>query len=314
MRLVLDAEPVAPRSLRPGLPRDLETICLKCLRKEPARRYTTAADLRDDLRRFLDGRPIVGRPVSTSERAWRSARRRPAVAALVAVVILLACGLIGGFAWWASWLEWHNQQLEIHVARADREAREAERQTRIAEERRRLSDRHHHAEGLRRARQALDARQIELAQDILHDLRPEPGSDDSRGFPWRYLWRRAHRDFSQLWGHGATVMGIVLSRDGRTLVTWDLQGKHLAWDLAPGMDLDRPRQFPVPNLPDLDLVEISPDGRYLARTLSWGLHPTIDLVETASGRHIVRVPLPGNGQVHVVALRSRQSAPGGRRL
>jgi serine/threonine protein kinase len=75
-------EPVPPRRLAPRVPRDLETICLKCLEKEPARRYATAAALAEDLERFLDGRPVVARPVSTWERVIKWARRRPGVAAL----------------------------------------------------------------------------------------------------------------------------------------------------------------------------------------------------------------------------------------
>ena len=174
LRLIAESEAVSPRSLRPGLPRDLETICLKCLRKEPGRRYGSAGLLRDDLRRFLEGRPIVGRPVSLPDRAWGWARRRPGVAALVGLVVVLAGVLAAGLAGWVAWLEWHHRELELHVARADRNAEEARKQSRIAEDRRRLADRHHHAEGLRRAREALDARQLELAQDILHDLRPAP--------------------------------------------------------------------------------------------------------------------------------------------
>ena len=79
---VKSAEPIAPGRLQPGLPRDLETICLKCLRKEPARRYAGADALAEDLRRFGAGEPILARPVSGVERAWRWCRRKPALAAL----------------------------------------------------------------------------------------------------------------------------------------------------------------------------------------------------------------------------------------
>jgi serine/threonine-protein kinase len=92
-------DPVPPRRLQPKVPRDLETICLKCLRKEPAQRYGSAHELADDLRRFLEGEPIRARPTSALERAVKWVRRRPTLAALGAAGLIACVSLLGAWVW-----------------------------------------------------------------------------------------------------------------------------------------------------------------------------------------------------------------------
>ncbi len=89
LRQVIDNDPVRPSELTPGTPRDLETIALKCLQKPIAGRYRSARELADDLQRFLDGRAILARPVSSWERGWRWCRRNPTLAGLAAMVAVL---------------------------------------------------------------------------------------------------------------------------------------------------------------------------------------------------------------------------------
>jgi serine/threonine protein kinase/Tfp pilus assembly protein PilF len=96
LQQVCTLDPVPPRRLQPAVPRDLETICLACLRKEPHCRYATALDLADDVRRFLDDRPIRQRPPAAWEPALKWARRRPAAAAWVALGIAALLALIVG--------------------------------------------------------------------------------------------------------------------------------------------------------------------------------------------------------------------------
>jgi len=91
-------EPAAPRMLDRSIPRDLETICLKCLQKKPGDRYATAQALVDDLRLFLDGKSISARPVSAIEKAWRWCKRRPAVAALAGMLLLTVAGSLVGLS------------------------------------------------------------------------------------------------------------------------------------------------------------------------------------------------------------------------
>jgi tRNA A-37 threonylcarbamoyl transferase component Bud32/tetratricopeptide (TPR) repeat protein len=96
LELIRQGDPASPRMLQPRLPLDLDTICMKCLSKEPARRYATASDLAEDLRRFQIGVPIHARPVSWIERAWKFTRRNAVLVGGVAATILaLSVGLVG---------------------------------------------------------------------------------------------------------------------------------------------------------------------------------------------------------------------------
>jgi WD40 repeat protein/tetratricopeptide (TPR) repeat protein len=96
---VLELEPVPLRRLNLGVPRDLETICVKCLEKSPARRYSSASALALDLRRYLAGEPIAARPVGQMERGWRWCRRNPVVASLLAALFVVLAGAAGGASW-----------------------------------------------------------------------------------------------------------------------------------------------------------------------------------------------------------------------
>jgi hypothetical protein len=88
IRQVIETEPLSPRLLSPSLPRDLKTICLKCLENEPHRRYATAASPADDLRWFETGEPIQGRPIGRTARLLRWCRRKPVAAGLSAAFVL----------------------------------------------------------------------------------------------------------------------------------------------------------------------------------------------------------------------------------
>jgi tetratricopeptide (TPR) repeat protein/predicted Ser/Thr protein kinase len=97
---VRNQEPVPPARVKGPLPRELNTICLKCLEKDPARRYPSALALAEDLHRFLQCQPIRARPVTIWERIWKWARRRPAAAALVGLSAAMILGLSAAFPWY----------------------------------------------------------------------------------------------------------------------------------------------------------------------------------------------------------------------
>jgi tetratricopeptide (TPR) repeat protein len=122
---VTSQEPGPPRRLQPTVPRDLETICLKCLEKEPKRRYASAADLADDLGRWQRGEPVRARPIGPWRRAVKWARRRPALAGLMAAVVLgLLASAAGGL--------WHYQQMSTALDTAEKQRDEARKNLRLA--------------------------------------------------------------------------------------------------------------------------------------------------------------------------------------
>jgi tetratricopeptide (TPR) repeat protein len=133
---VVSAEPAPPGRLQPHVPRDLETICLKCLHKEPARRYPDAAALAEDLRRYQASEPIMARPVGVMERGLKWARRRPAAAALIGFVVLALVGTAVGGVWYAGHeRDRANQESTLRQAAEDQRERaeQAEQQAKRSE-------------------------------------------------------------------------------------------------------------------------------------------------------------------------------------
>ncbi len=117
LRLIQFAEPAAPRFFNRRIPRDLETICLKCLHKQPSGRYLTAGELADDLERHLAGRPIIARPAGTLERLWRWTRRNPWLSAAMGLAAVSLAAVVA-LAWANAWRE--NRLRLLADAQTDR--------------------------------------------------------------------------------------------------------------------------------------------------------------------------------------------------
>jgi hypothetical protein len=113
LEMVRNQTPEAPSAFNPRVPRDLEIICLKCLEKEPRRRYQSALALAEDLTRWLDGRPILARPVGPAGRAWMWCRRNRALAAVAAMLVIALIGGIAGIAW--KWREATRERIKAEV-------------------------------------------------------------------------------------------------------------------------------------------------------------------------------------------------------
>ena len=250
LRQVVEAEPPRPRALNPKVDRDLETICLKCLEKDPGRRYPTAEDLAEDLARWLDGRPIAARAVTGRERLGKWARRKPTAAALL---LVSAASLLGGLALTG----WYSVRLASALADSIRARERAEFGS--------------YASRIQLIRRSLDAGDLYTAMADLDRLSPQADREvDRRGFEWHYLRRKSAYEVLARWDTGAPIEAIAYSVDGRRLATGHGYSDRDGFEDRPGevqiRDADSGLlllEFEAHRGPVFDLA-YSVDGRRLA--------------------------------------------------
>ena len=245
-RLALE-EPRPLSERRRDVPRDLEAVCLKCLEKDPKRRYLTANDLVRDLERYFDGVPVSARPIGLVQRAAKAYRRQRRairlVATSVSIALLAAVILLQRLPKGAA--------IEVDSATYTRDIAEAFNLWNENAER--LRDNPHAGEEM---------------TALLERLIPRPGQPDRRGFEWQYLWRLCHPDqavgtlpkVASFSGHLGDVYHVTFSGDGSRLASGGGDQTARIWNLASG------RQICVcsGHTHDVNWVDFSPDGTLLA--------------------------------------------------
>ena len=280
LRQVISDEPVSPSRLRPRLPRDLETICLKCLHKEPARRYATAEAVADDLRRYLEGRPILARRSTAIERSWRWCKRNPVVAGAVGAVAaaLLVTTVVAVLdadrqRYFATAQKKSNEEITRLAARADEQRTKADQARADA-----VADSYRALVGETQALRL--ARPTGWRGTALGNLRRLAGMDTPqrdlvklRSEAVACLAELDVREVVRLEGNTQVVFGLDFSPDGKTLASADYGGHVCVWELSEGRQL---RQITDPrpasaahwwsNWAPLPFVRFRPGGGYLAYT------------------------------------------------
>jgi len=249
MYLVRDQEPVSPRQLQPKLPRDLETICLKCLQKQIHNRYQSAEALADDLARWREGRPIQARPVGLVERTARAARRNPAIAALSALVVLVTFAGISGVLW-----KW--QEALAHASAADQatiKAKEAAAEAELATQAERWE---RYRSNIVAAANAFQSNNVVAARQAL-----ESAPEKHRGWEWHYYYQQLDGSSQTLRWPDAVFSGAQFSQDGNKVCVHTYGGQRRIWDLLQRKEL---RTYPPKELPFS--LKFSPDGMMIATT------------------------------------------------
>src|SRR5262245_25520841 len=257
---VIHDDPVPPSRLQPRIPPDLETICLKCLAREPGGRYPSAAALSDDLRRFLAGAPIRARPAGWLKTAWKWARRRPGVAALLAAVALVtALGFAGTLGQW--------YEAAGARDRAVDERRQKDEQWRAAEAARAEAEHALYYSRIAQSELLWRAGDPTGAEQALDLCVPREGGRDWRP-PWEWLYLRGlyHRELFALPNATGGLGGCAVFRlDGRQIAAV-VQGQDPGrsadlriWDAADGTLVTAWR---VPS--GVHRLAYSPDGSRLA--------------------------------------------------
>jgi WD40 repeat protein len=261
---VVSDEPVPPTRLVRTVPRDLETICLKCLQKEPAKRYATAADLAEDVRRFSAGEPIAARPVGPVGRLLRWRRRNPVVAGLAEVIGFLLLVGLGGITW-AYGMVLAERNLAHQAERiALNHAEEARRQRDVAERNLYFADIH-------LADQAWESGDVGLVEEILRRHTPRETAN-VRGWEWGYL-QALCRQTRVLRGSPNPIDAVSWSPDGKRLAT-SAWGTLKLWDAATGQEIQTLNG---------SRVSWSPNGKWLA--VERGRYD-VHLIDAATGRHV----------------------------